>query len=267
MTLVRKRQRRGNLRRWAVRSALVVVALAFLGGGTWVVVAARMGKLFIADVQVTGASRLSVEEVLDAAGLPARVGIFTFDPATVTRSLLVHPWIRSARVRRVLPTRVEIDLRERVAVAVLEAGDSFLVDDEGTAFVKVPAQSRAAHEALTHLVGSRNDLAELSREPEKRLTREGLALAHEVTRHFPRWTGKVKVLLHAVLGPRLVHPQAESAPGLVETRIGRGRWGEKLTRLKSLLEQAEAERRRLELVILDNERHPDRVVARFAAGG
>lgn len=265
MTALRKRHR--SFRRWVWGAIVISFSLAALGGGVWVVIAARTGKIFVADVTVMGASRLSTDEILDAAGLPARVGIFTFDPAIVTKNLLAHPWIRSARVRRVLPTRVDITVRERVAVAVLEAGDSYLIDDEGTAFIKVPAHALSSHAALAQLSGPRSDLGQLDREHEKRLTREGLALAQEASRRFPRWTGKFKVLLHPVLGPRLVHPQSDSARGLVETRIGRGRWGEKLTRLKLLLEQATTERRHLELVILDNERHPDRVTARFAAGG
>ena len=265
MTALRKRRR--TVRRWVLRGLLVSLALAALSGGAWVVVLAKTGKIFVAEVRVSGTSRLSSDEILDAAGLSERVGIFTIDPAVVTQSLLGHPWIRSARVRRVLPTRIDITVRERVAVAVLEAGDTFLVDDEGTAFIKVTAQALSTQAALPRLVGPPRDLAELEREPAKRLLREGLALAEEVGRLFPRWTGKFRLLLHPVLGPRIVHPQAESASGVVETRIGRGRWGEKLNRLKSLLDQATAERRRLELVILDNERHPDRVSARFAAGG
>ncbi|MBI3072667.1 MAG: FtsQ-type POTRA domain-containing protein [Deltaproteobacteria bacterium] len=261
------RKRRRSVRRWLVRGLLVTLALAALCGGAWVVVLAKTGKIFVADVNVTGASRLSDEEILDAAGLTERVGIFTIDPATITKDLLGHPWIRSARVRRVLPTRVDVTIRERVAVALLEAGDSFLVDDEGTAFIKATPRALEALGPVARLTLPRRDSAELDREPEKRLVREGLLLARDVARLFPHWTGKFKVLLHPVLGPRLLHPQADSARSLVETRIGRGRWGEKLTRLKLLLEQAAAERRRLELVILDNERHPDRVTARFAAGG
>ncbi len=86
------------------------------------------------DIRVKGNGVLSEWEVMEAAGVRQGVNILGVSLTKVRKQLEAHPWITSAQVRRDLPDRLEINLTERVPMAVLDMGQRFLMDDMGVVF-------------------------------------------------------------------------------------------------------------------------------------
>jgi cell division protein FtsQ len=118
----------------AIAATIVIVAI---GSGLW------LGYRFvttsehfaITSIEVRGASHRSQDAIRDA--LPVKVGenIFTTELDTLARALRSDPWIASATAHRVLPDTLVVEVRERVAVAVVQVGNElYLVDEAGHPF-------------------------------------------------------------------------------------------------------------------------------------
>ncbi|MFO7839278.1 MAG: FtsQ-type POTRA domain-containing protein [Desulfosalsimonadaceae bacterium] len=86
------------------------------------------------SINVRGMERLSREMVLDTAGLEGEVNIIAVNLSMVRKRLVAYPWIRSASVRRELPSRLSVSVREHRPLAVLDVGRFFLIDSRGSIF-------------------------------------------------------------------------------------------------------------------------------------
>lgn len=65
------------------------------------------------DIQVTGNSRLGYGQVLDLAGVGLNKNALEINVAEVERALSQNPWVAQASVRRQLPDRLFIRVKER----------------------------------------------------------------------------------------------------------------------------------------------------------
>src|SRR6266850_5997336 len=118
----------------AMKVVLAILALmaAFIGYR----VAASAAMFQVAQIDVSGTSRTSAEEI---AGLTrravARTGVWRADLSAISAELERLPGVRRAVVSRVLPDRLRVRVTERVPVAVVRttAGHFFWVDEEGVA--------------------------------------------------------------------------------------------------------------------------------------
>jgi cell division septal protein FtsQ len=137
---------------WALSAVgLIVVGLL----AWWVTHSAVFDARRIA---VTGNRQLSVARVLRIGGVSERTNVMWFSQGSVERRLTANPWILAARVSRTLPATISISVTERVPMAVLEAGRSYLIAGDGT--VLGPARGRPGLPTIgiagpTILVGSR----------------------------------------------------------------------------------------------------------------
>src|SRR5262245_3506486 len=125
----RTRARRSAKWRWLAIAAVVVVTGSLVAGGAhWLLTSPRFA---IAGVEVRGASRVSAERVVEAAGIPARANIFRTDPTTVTARLQAVPEILRADVIRELPNRVTILVEERRPFTLVSNGMVHWPDEGG----------------------------------------------------------------------------------------------------------------------------------------
>jgi cell division septal protein FtsQ len=135
-TSVRRFAARSRSRRWlALRPVLAALTvLAVLAGAAWVALASDL--LAVRTVEVSGAQRLSTEQVLAAADVEmGRPLVLTDTEAIGARVTEALPPARDASVRRAWPTGLRIEVAERVAAAVLPAAAGVhLVDAEGVVF-------------------------------------------------------------------------------------------------------------------------------------
>jgi len=122
----RRRGARSSARwRQAVLGLAVALAVA-VGAASWPPVrdAVRRHPYFaVREVVVRGARRLAAAEVRAAAGLEPGMSVWDVDAGATEARLRRHPWIRTARVRRELPSRVIIDVREEHAAAIVVLGE------------------------------------------------------------------------------------------------------------------------------------------------
>jgi cell division protein FtsQ len=121
----------------------VLVPLA----GLWVaappiVQAVRTHPYFaVRDVVIHHRGRLPAADLRTALGISGGESIWDVDPAAAVARLRARPWVRSASVRRELPDRVVVRVREYRPTAILVVGDAqpdlYYVASNGRIFASV----------------------------------------------------------------------------------------------------------------------------------
>lgn len=97
------------------------------------VVAACAVFFRVGDIQVTGNSRYTAQEIIDVAGVERGDNLFTLSAAGISRELQNRlPYIRAVSVRRLLPDTLSITVTEGKAVAAVAQGSKWwLMDGDG----------------------------------------------------------------------------------------------------------------------------------------
>jgi cell division protein FtsQ len=87
--------------------------------------------------------------------LTARLGqnIFTIDLKFLAQRLKAYPWIKSAVIRRELPSALRVEIVERQAAAVLRLEQAYLVDEDGVVFKRIDRGDPVDLPALTGFSG------------------------------------------------------------------------------------------------------------------
>ena len=147
---VRKSVRRlpARLRQFLVLSAAAgavffVLATILIFGMTWTNFDVRDVRILAADPDV----RAAAERM--AAAMPWG-NIFVLDADAVRRRFEARSWIREARVRKILPGAVEVEIEPRVPVAILAKIPPVLVDADGVEIAEAeeePREKRARQHA------------------------------------------------------------------------------------------------------------------------
>ena len=127
------RKRQVSLRRaWIAAKVAAILGLAIYGGwrGTALVLGAP--ALQVARVTIEGNERLSTGEVRAIVDELKGQNILTVELAEWRRRLMASPWVEEATLRRMLPSRVDVVIRERRPLGVARiAGALYLVDAHG----------------------------------------------------------------------------------------------------------------------------------------
>lgn len=109
----------------------VLVALLLIAG---VLYAAPV--LTISAFNVTGTQRLTPKQVVEASGLHEGDNLLRISARDAAAGVAALPWADSVTVSRTLPHTVDIEVREREAVAFVDAPDGpHLIDARGREFV------------------------------------------------------------------------------------------------------------------------------------
>ena len=131
---VKPGRKRSSLARFAwltVRTLLPLVVLGYAGyRGVSLVAAAP--SLQISHMVIRGHQRLSTGEVLALVEGLRGQNILSVDLDVWQQTLLSSPWVESATIRRVLPSTLEIRVRERQPMGIGRLGTaSYLIDGKG----------------------------------------------------------------------------------------------------------------------------------------
>lgn len=117
---------RSNLGR-LVRLLMVV---AMVGLGVWFV---QSPFLSVSEISISGAHQVDAEAILARSGVVADRPMLLLDVSGAEAALEEEPWVEEAGVRRDWPTRVEVEVVERLPAANLELGGGWwLVASDGT---------------------------------------------------------------------------------------------------------------------------------------
>lgn len=118
-------QARSNVR----RSLVLLAVLAGVGCVAWFFVSPLMS---VRTVVVDGASRSAVNEILSGDKVVEGRPMVAIRVGAIEDHLVADPWIESASVKVVFPTRVEVKVREREPVAWVRFDDRWgLLADDG----------------------------------------------------------------------------------------------------------------------------------------
>lgn len=119
-----------------VLTTAVSVGLAWgaWAGWQWATTSPRFA---LTQVVYRGTARATDVELSRLAGLAPGVNVVALDVGGVERALATHPWIKSVRVGRRLPSRLEVEVEEHEPVALLALGELYLVDSDAVPFKRV----------------------------------------------------------------------------------------------------------------------------------
>jgi cell division protein FtsQ len=110
--------------------AVAFIATVLLGAAA--VTVTRSPFFYARTVQVRGTSHVARADVLRIAAITPKTNVFTLDARAAETRLERDPWIAEATITKDLPSRLVIQIHERVPVAVVVSGGVLrLVADDG----------------------------------------------------------------------------------------------------------------------------------------
>lgn len=129
----RVRTRRRGLAGRLVLGLQLGGALLLFVAALWTAYAKVMAseRLKVARVDVRGSQFLSEGEVRELLGPAVGENILGVDIESLKARLRVSPWVADATVRRALPDTLQVEIRERVPLALAEVDRLYLMDGEG----------------------------------------------------------------------------------------------------------------------------------------
>src|SRR5262245_20857944 len=117
---------------WIVVRALAIAALVIVGGWSAFRMLISAPALQVGHLVVRGNERLSTGEVLALVDELRGQNILTVRLGAWRDRVLTSPWVDDVSIRRVLPSTLEITVRERRPMGVGRLGTSlYLVDPRG----------------------------------------------------------------------------------------------------------------------------------------
>lgn len=207
-------------------------------------------------IDIQGHNQLSRADVQRIAGIALGQNIFQTSKEQALERLRAEPWIENAEVERHLPGSYLINIHERQAVALLAAGQLYLVSEEGHAFKPLAAGDPANLPVITGI-----DATVIERD--KRAAAADLIDAVGLLREYTA----------AGLSRREpiseVHIETDGSlscyvgADATRVRMGRPPYQPKLLRLREVFGQLASQNARARYVLLDNEHRPDRVTVRL----
>jgi cell division protein FtsQ len=210
--------------RWA--GGLAAIAGILVGAAAWVLTTPRLA---VRSIEVEGASRVSVEEILAEANIPPGINILKLDPAGVRARLEALPQIRRAEVTRDLPDRVTILVEERRPFTLVHAGRLHWLDDEA----RLLGEEREAVAPAVPIISGLSD-AELDsmRSAPGPKARAAIAVVRALLRGSPALAAEISEIDMS----RREGPVLYTLDG-IEVRLGTEHWDERLARLEGILGQ------------------------------
>lgn len=113
-------------------------------------ISARSG-FAIEDIKVTGNRQTSELDIFDRIGLDGWTALIGFDAGDARHRISNLPWVEQVAVRKVYPSTLEVEIRERQAFAVWQQGRQLSVID--AAGQKIAPTSGRRHASLPLVIG------------------------------------------------------------------------------------------------------------------
>lgn len=243
-----------------LRGAVVATAVALLVGVFGLVERhLKTSQSFaIEAVEVTGNEQLTSTQVLHAAGLDIGQNVFAVGPEQARENLLRHPWIEAASVRRRLPGRLVIEVRERHAVALMASGPLYLVSDDGVPFKPLEMEHNDPVD-LPVISGLDPNLRTQDERALRSSLLSAIALLHDYQDAGLARREPISEIHVDNDGGLSLYVGSDA----MYVRLGKAPFRQKLERMREVLVRLAKDKARAAYVYLDNQRRKDRVVARL----
>ena len=92
------------------------------------------------SVVIQGTHRLSKKKIMQMVQMYPGTNILAHNLSIVRKRLRACPWIKDARVRRELPSKISIQIEEQQPLAVLDLGRKFLINTKGEIFKELESK-------------------------------------------------------------------------------------------------------------------------------
>ena len=109
---------RRTYQRYLVRLGAIAAAVAATAIAAVIVYNSSM--FTIESVSVSGADHLTASDMQQLAGVPADTTLLRVDAAGIKENLKKDAWVADAKIKRVFPNTLQIDITERTITAVVE---------------------------------------------------------------------------------------------------------------------------------------------------
>jgi cell division protein FtsQ len=214
-------------------------------------------RFAIHEVQVQGASRLGDGQVAATGGIEIGQNIFALDTADAERRLLENPWVREVRITRDLPNRLRVDLVERKAGALTSIGGRlYLVTPAGEPFKQLGEGDPFDLPLVTGISAS---LLARDREAAVERLQTGLRVIRDYER-LPLSRIHVAQEVHVGDDGRVVLTIGKDGVAL---HLGHGPFKKPLAMAVRVMGKLARKGHTPRIIFLDNQAHPERVVARM----
>jgi cell division protein FtsQ len=214
-------------------------------------------RFAVKTILVEGAAHRSQPDVAGKAGVELGKNVFSIDLEAARRGLLSDPWIERATVDRKLPGTLLIHVTEREPLALVAlGGELYLSGRGGEVFKRVEPGDPVDLPLITGLGGT----GELVRDREGLMAsvRRAQELAADYARLGPRSYGLQEV--HATTEGTFELLVGRDGVRLV---MGKPPYRPKIERAARVLAETARRKGQPLVIFLDNEAHPERVVARL----
>ena len=225
------------------------------------------GQTFeLATIQVKGERWLTAQQIATKGQLAAGLNLLDLDLEATQASLEREPWIKRARLERVMPDTLIVHVQEHEPVAVVVDGEQLvLVDREGEPFKVIgPEDPMDKLLGSFHLITGTSQARLQAQSPTSASERRKLIQAFEALSGYHE-LGLVKlarvseVHLDPVLGVSLILEQSG-----VEVRLGWGRYRERLRRFAQVYESLVEKDVQVDYILIDQEEDLSRVAVGLA---
>jgi cell division protein FtsQ len=228
---------------------LILFSVLLVSGGG--IIGARLlvaSDLFqVSQIQVQNQQRVTAEEIIGLSDIRPGVSTFSLDLQLIGRKIEENPWIAEARVERIYPDEVLIQVRERQVKAIINLGYLYYVDEAGEIFKLLDPGDHLDYPALTGL--DQKYFLEQPKEA-RQLLADAVALLNEMAERSSFNLDEVSELrLHPQDGITLYTMQ-----GGVPVQMGFGNYTGKLDRLERVYQDLQprlAALRGIDLNVLD----------------
>jgi cell division protein FtsQ len=136
-----------------LRTALAMLLSAGISAGAWQAFrwSATTPIFSVREVRFSGLSHAAEADLLTRSGLRVGENLMSVDLAAAARAIEGHPWVVSARLSRRLPGALLVEISEHRAVAQVQLGGLYLLDDEGRVFKRAGPEDAVDLPLLTGL--------------------------------------------------------------------------------------------------------------------
>ncbi|HXX67631.1 MAG TPA: FtsQ-type POTRA domain-containing protein [Polyangiaceae bacterium] len=216
----------------------------------------KSARFAITSIEVVGSERRPSTAIVAESGLVSGTNIFAADLDAARARILQDPWIVDATLVRRLPGMVAIRITERRPAALVALDETYLATDDGVPFKKLEPEDPIDLPLVTGVTPER---VGADRDGASRTIGRAIDLAAEYERSS---LGKRSPLqeVHVGADGRFALVVGHSGLQLV---LGGPPFRRKLDLASRVLAEVERRGGKADVVMLDSESRPDRVVVRM----